>query len=492
MAKLRDMMDQLHEKLKADDIFHDNEVQANRIGRLILSWNCILSLLIMVLTRIGIFPLSWNTIWAPTSQAVIEVLILVAVCRYYKDDVWWLKYLLIIGLSVVYARIDSMLTHKTAILMVIPVVFSSRYFSRNMTNFTAVFCSVLFALSAAWGAVHGMINLNIVTMDAGTQFTATGGFIGDAVINAGVDAGMLVRNTLLFDYLPKWMLFTVIAIISSNLAANGRAMILEQHESEVNAARIESELDLAKRIQADMLPNIYPAFPGRSEFDIYATMVPAKEVGGDFYDFFLIDDDHLGIAIADVSGKGVPAALFMMIAKIMVQNQTMADGMPSKVLETVNEQICRNNREEMFITIWLGVLEISTGILTAANAGHEYPIFRDSLGKYQEYRDKHGFVLGGMSGTKYKDYQIHMKPGDRLFLYTDGVVEANNARNEQFGIERTVAALNFKPDGSPVEVIQEVDRELKQFVGLTPQFDDMTMLCLNYIGPGPAAEGEQR
>ncbi|MBR1742856.1 MAG: SpoIIE family protein phosphatase, partial [Lachnospiraceae bacterium] len=169
--------------------------------------------------------------------------------------------------------------------------------------------------------------------------------------------------------------------------------------------RIGAELDLATKIQADMLPNIFPAFPEREDFDIHASMTPAKEVGGDFYDFFLIDDDHLAIVMADVSGKGVPAALFMMMSKILINDVTMMagpDASPAEVLTKVNETICQNNKEEMFVTVWLGILTISTGHVVAANAGHEYPILKKADGKFELFKDKHGFVIGGMAGMRYK------------------------------------------------------------------------------------------
>ena len=191
--------------------------------------------------------------------------------------------------------------------------------------------------------------------------------------------------------------------------------------------RIGTELALATRIQADMLPNIFPAFPDRTDFDIYATMDPAKEVGGDFYDFFLIDDDHLCMVMADVSGKGVPAALFMMASKIILRNNAMMGKSPAKILGPTNA-ICSNNQEEMFVTVWLGILEISTGKLTAANAGHEYPVMKRPDGRFELLKDKHGFVVGGMEGVKYKDYELQLEPGAKLFLYTDGVPEATDAQ----------------------------------------------------------------
>ncbi len=246
--------------------------------------------------------------------------------------------------------------------------------------------------------------------------------------------------------------------------------------------RIGAELELATRIQADMLPNIFPAFPDRKDFDIYATMTPAKEVGGDFYDFFLIDDSHLGMVMADVSGKGVPAALFMMMSKILIQNAVMSGKSPAEALESVNNQICANNREEMFVTVWLGILDLNSGLLTAANAGHEKPIVKHADGNFEFYNDKHGFIIGGMLGLKYKNYEIQLEKGSKLFIYTDGVPEATNENDELFGVERTVTALNKIKDETPDSILNGIKKEIDGFVGNAPQFDDLTMLCFEYIG----------
>ena len=246
--------------------------------------------------------------------------------------------------------------------------------------------------------------------------------------------------------------------------------------------RIYTELNLATKIQASMLPSIFPPFPDRTEFDIYASMDPAKEVGGDFYDFFLVDDDHLCLVMADVSGKGVPAALFMMASKIILANYAKMGKTPSEILTAANATICSSNREDMFVTVWLGILEIPTGRLTAANAGHEYPVLMQPDGKFELYKDKHGFVIGGMAGLKYKEYTIDMKPGSKLFLYTDGVPEATDAEKELFGNERMVAALNEKSDASPQEILKTVRNSVDAFVKDAEQFDDLTMLCLEYKG----------
>lgn len=246
--------------------------------------------------------------------------------------------------------------------------------------------------------------------------------------------------------------------------------------------RINTELSLATRIQVSMLPHIFPAFPHRSDFDIHAIMTPAKAVGGDFYDFFLIDEDHLCMVMADVSGKGVPAALFMMISKTIIQNCAVMLGMdPAKVLEKTNGAVCSNNPEQMFVTVWIGILELSTGRLCAANAGHEYPAIMHN-GTFSLFKDKHGFVIGGLEGASYKSYDLYLQPGDKLFLYTDGVPEAAAADKEMFGIHRMLNALNTDPSATPKQVLKNVRKAVDAFVKDEEQFDDMTMLCLEYKG----------
>lgn len=246
--------------------------------------------------------------------------------------------------------------------------------------------------------------------------------------------------------------------------------------------RIGAELNVATQIQADMLPRIFPAFPGRQEFDIFATMNPAKEVGGDFYDFFLTDSDHLALVVADVSGKGIPAALFMVISKTLIKNQAQMGDSPAQILQAVNDQLCENNEAEMFVTVWLGILEISTGKLTAVNAGHEYPIMKKDGGEYEMLDDPHGFVMGVMPGMQYQEYEIWMHKGDSIYVYSDGAPDAVNAEEEQFERERLLASLNRVPGASPSELLGQVKGDIDRFVGEAAQFDDITMLCMRYCG----------
>ena len=253
--------------------------------------------------------------------------------------------------------------------------------------------------------------------------------------------------------------------------------------------KTRTELSLAARIQASMLPDVFPPFPERKEFELFASMDPAKEVGGDFYDFFLIDSDHLYLAIADVSGKGIPGALFMTISMLALSQIIREGKSPAEVLEAANNAICVNNREEMFVTVWLGILEISTGKLTAANAGHEYPALRKPDGRFELFKDPHGFVVGGMEDMKYKEYELQLLPGSQLFLYTDGVPEATDSSERQFGTQRMLTALNGHCGEHPEEIIGGVYAAVDSFVGQAEQFDDMTMLCIQYNGCGDSAQG---
>ena len=255
--------------------------------------------------------------------------------------------------------------------------------------------------------------------------------------------------------------------------------------------RVSTELRTASQIQESMLPHIFPAFPDREDFDLYASMTPAKEVGGDFYDFFLIDENHLAILIADVSDKGVPAALFMMSAKILINYRAQEGGTPSEILNAVNAQICKNNKSKMFVTVWLGILDLNTGLLTCTNAGHEYPVLRGQDGRFRVFRDQHGLVLGALARARYKDYEIRMMPGDAIFVYTDGVPEANNTDGGFYGMERMEEALNRVADRDPKGILQGVKEDVEAFTGEAMQFDDLTMLCLEYKGKQEAGLSEK-
>lgn len=244
--------------------------------------------------------------------------------------------------------------------------------------------------------------------------------------------------------------------------------------------RIGAELDVAAHIQASMLPGVFPAFPDRTEFDIYATMDPAKEVGGDFYDFFMVDERHLAIVMADVSGKGVPAALFMVIGKTLIKDHTTPGRDLGKVFTEVNNLLCEANSEGLFITAFEGVLDLVTGEFTYVNAGHEMPFICKAGGDFVAHKIRAAFVLAGMEDMRYRAGSMMLEPGDKVFQYTDGVTEATNIHNELYGMSRLGTILNKVKDGNPHQILPAVKADVDAFVGEAPQFDDITMLCLEY------------
>lgn len=245
--------------------------------------------------------------------------------------------------------------------------------------------------------------------------------------------------------------------------------------------RIGTELALASQIQAEILPNTFPPFPDRHDFDLYASMTPAKEVGGDFYDFFFLDDDRLALVMADVSGKGVPAALFMMMARLLLNTLAMSGGSPAEVLRRANETICQNNKSDMFVTVWFGVLTLSTGQLTASSAGHEYPVIKRQNGQFEIFKDKHRLALGAMPGINYLDYTLTLEKDDVLFLYTDGVPEAVNIENTPLGTDGMLTLLNRSSCADMRTLLDDTAKGITDFTGNAPQFDDVTMMAIRRL-----------
>ena len=252
------------------------------------------------------------------------------------------------------------------------------------------------------------------------------------------------------------------------------------------SARIDAELEFAKNIQASALPSSFPAFPKRKDFDIFASMNPAKEVGGDFYDFYMTDSDKLHFLIADVSGKGIPAAMFMMRAKTELKSLTENGVAINEVFTHGNAALCEGNDAGMFVTAWQGGIELSTGLVRFANAGHNPPLVRHADGKFEYLRSRAGFVLAGMDGVNYKSQELQLERGDIVFLYTDGVTEATDANKELYGEDRLLSAINSREFESMEELCRFIKADVDTFVGDAPQFDDITMVALKYIGTPPA------
>lgn len=264
---------------------------------------------------------------------------------------------------------------------------------------------------------------------------------------------------------------------------NSTVLTLKRYIAEA-AARIDKELEFAKTIQHSAIPTVFPPYPGHSEFDIYAAMDTAKEVGGDFYDFYFVGENKLGFLIADVSGKGIPAAMFMMTAKTIIKGYAESGKSVDEVFTIANEKLCESNEAGMFVTAWFGVLDLLTGKVEFVNAGHNPPLVRHKDSTFDYLKSKPSFVIAGMEGMKYRRNEFFLSPGDEIYLYTDGVTEATDSENRLYGEERLVRFLNTLHGLSGEEICHAVKDDVADFVGDAPQFDDITMLYLKYNGGG--------
>lgn len=264
---------------------------------------------------------------------------------------------------------------------------------------------------------------------------------------------------------------------------NSTVLTLKRYIAEA-AARIDKELEFAKTIQHSAIPTVFPPYPGHSEFDIYAAMDTAKEVGGDFYDFYFVGENKLGFLIADVSGKGIPAAMFMMTAKTIIKGYAESGKSVDEVFTIANEKLCESNEAGMFVTAWFGMLDLLTGKVEFVNAGHNPPLVRHKDSTFDYLKSKPSFVIAGMEGMKYRRNEFFLSSGDEIYLYTDGVTEATDSENRLYGEERLVRFLNTLHGLSGEEICHAVKADVADFVGDAPQFDDITMLYLKYNGGG--------
>lgn len=395
----------------------------------------------------------------------------------------WLRYMVMGIFIIVSAFVDSKLSFNVVLLMVLPVILSCRYCSTAFTGLVSLVTLLCFAAGSYLGASGlGRLDLNYYDIIPGTTlFVET--TIRDAVMKLGIDTSERVKSYMLLYFVPKAMLFLCASFICVKSAMSGYKRMMDEANLAVKTSRIESELNLATDIQANMLPRIFPTLPGHDEFAVFATMEPAKEVGGDFYDYFMVDDTHVAMIVADVSGKGVPAALFMVTAKTLIKDHMQMGLTPAEAFTRVNNILCDGNEAGLFVTAWMGMLDFKTGKLTYVNAGHNPPLLFMN-GTYQYLKTIPGFVLAGLEGFRYKQAELMMHPGDRLFLYTDGVTESTNTANELYGENRLLEFLNRNSYLNIQNTLGKLRKDLDTFANGAEQFDDITMMLFEYKSQG--------
>ncbi len=469
------------EFLRTTDTLWDNEIKANIFVSHVLFVTGIVALFFLLLNSIGVF--SINQTRMVTAMDICAILAFggAQLSHHFKGEKKWLKTVLLVLYIIIFEVAECILGHNIHLVMLFPVVLSVRYYSQPLTIVVSIL-TLIAALFADYFCVYqgvGVIDLNFVNLLPATIVE------GGGALRNYIDPSMIDRNAtwgffLVRSFLPRYVMTSMVSIICGKIAQMGRKAIFDQQAETAKSERISTELDLASSIQANMLPNIFPAFPDRDDFDIYASMTPAKEVGGDFYDFFMVDEDHLAMVIADVSGKGIPAAMFMVIAKTLIKDHAQLGLTPSMVFTKVNDTLCEGNEAGLFVTAWMAMVELSTGKMVYANAGHNPPVIMKN-GKIDYLRCPPGFVLAGMEGYDYREFELDLNKGDKLFLYTDGVTEAANGEHKLYGEERLINTLkSLEIQGGCADVIRQVRQDIDLFVGDEEQSDDLTMLAFDY------------
>ena len=451
MAKVRQLFFEFKSIFTTDNVLKENERHANVVTATTMLNLFFVIFISWILSATGVFDAQTISLGYVVINALIALFVPALVCFILRGNSSWLKFVLM-GMFVLFlATIDGYLTYTSAFLMVIPVILSARYYKRYFTILISILTFLFFSIASFITGVNSLANLR--------------------------------------EIISALLLYYVVSFAAVQISQSGKKMIEKQKEITDKSARIETELNLANSIQQHMLPSIFPPFPEHKEIDLYASMKPAKEVGGDFYDMFLIDDKHLVINIADVSGKGVPAALFMMISKILIKNVAGIEGKADVIFKRVNKMLCDGNKEDIFVTSWLGILNLETGKLEFANAGHNPPlVYSKKNNKYEFLRTEPNMVIACMDGANYVSHETYLEPGDRIFLYTDGVTESTNLEKGLYGENRLKEFLNNHLNLDIKENIEGLLKDISEFVGEAEQFDDITMLELHYKGKEEAIE----
>ena len=461
-------------------VFKASEFKANQLSLTITFVLALLMLIYYILVFVGLF---LNDISHETCMIIVagSSLLLASgmFAVWYGYDREALKYVLLYSIVAVNMLMVMNLgsTQSVSLGFVIPMLLSCRYYNKR---FSIQIVTVSIALNIAalvFCGLYGEINLNTVKLERYSVLVVDSN-LWDAVKALNPDRMQILSDLLRNSIVVSGVILPIIGILTVGMSADSHGLVLEQHEYAMRNSRINAELEVAKYIQADMLPT-RPDEIGEG-YDISARTIPANELGGDFYDFYLVDKDHVAVAIGDVSGKGVPAALYMVKAKTLLKNYAMMGLELKDVLKRTNEELLQGNTQNQFVSVWMGILDLRTGIMDCTNAGHNPPVRILQNRTTVFLRLKPGFVLGGLEGMEYQHENITLKSGERMVLYTDGVTEATDRHYELFGEERLERFLKARKEDTPLQLIADIKAEIEAFTMGAKQSDDITVLVLDY------------
>ena len=480
-VRMQDIVRKAHE---SGDSFLANEITANvMVGTTMVILFAVM-LVCLILNEVGVFTADKVTMrWAVLIASIVEVPITV-INSIYVGAKKWLKIPLMVDLIFVCAILSAALGHNITLVMVFPLVVSTRYFDEKYTRDVAILTALVFAIAGIASGFWGIVNLNMLRFENDVTLSVVAGSkIRDAISPESINRAYYTKELFFNEFIPRCIVFICLSVSCRYVASRGKRMIEMQSENVKKTARIATELDLATKIQTSMLPCIFPAFPEHEYIKLRAVYHPAKEVGGDFYDYFKIDETHVGVVIADVSGKGVGAALFMTISKTIIKNQLQLGISPAEALTNVNRQLCENNEAGLFVTCWAGVYDTEKGILTFVNAGHNPPVLLRKGGQAEYIKQRNGLVLAGLEDYQYKQGEIQLFVGDEIFFYTDGVTEATDSENALYGEQRLLDCLNGCYEDEVSKQIETVKGDIDAFVGDVEQFDDITIMAMRITSP---------
>jgi len=462
-----------------NDAMKKNEVIANR-NLAVACFSCSFIILVSILLNyLNVFHIAANSI-IYMIIAFFEFFIPAVICFALKGRNKSIKFILLTALSLGVTIIYVILSATVVLFMLVPLVLSCRYYNKKLVVFSYVITCIMLIIGSIGNVLYGCLDMNALFFNRAVELLVdqpNGINLSMSVFNSGATKKELILMMLAQSALPNLILTSIIALICFMSAGRGLKLASEQMAIVAKTSRISSELEIATNIQANMLPNIFPAFPEHEEFDIFAKMCPAKEVGGDFYDLFMVDDTHVALVIADVSGKGVPAALFMVTAKTLIKDYTQMKLEPEEVFTRVNKILCERNDAALFVTAWMCVVDLATGHMKYVNAGHNPPlIYSKDKGLYY-LKTRPGFVLAGIDTFRYHQAEFTLKENDRLLLYTDGVTEATNSSQQLYGENRLFDYVNNHLNDSAKSIVEGIWQDTIQFKGEMEQFDDITMLA---------------
>ncbi len=448
--------------------FRDNEIEANGYTAKCMAIMAVVVAIVWVLNLLNVFIVPQKIMAIAALGSIILLLMPMLICRLTKKFSKLTKVYIMLFCVIAITLITAAMPKHGIVVWAAPIALSCHYYSKKFTYATLIASTIFMCIGMLVGAHFGEWDIAL--------------FVDKSMEPNRIFTPEIYRRLFIFMFLPRALTLVGICSICTTLSKRTHALLEKQIGDSMEKQRIASELDVASHIQTSMLPCIFPAFPECKEFDVYATMNPAKEVGGDFYDFFMVDNDNLAIVAADVSGKGVPAALFMVIGKTLIKDHVTSGKNLGEVFTEVNRLLCESNSEDLFITAFLAVLNLKTGEFRYVNAGHEKPFISKHNAPFEPHNVSVAFVLAGMNDMKYKEGVIQLEPGDEIFQYTDGVTEATDSDNRLFGMERLQVSLARVSDKAPKEILEYVKADIEAFVGKAPQFDDITMICVEYKG----------